>query len=126
VKHVAVLWLWGTIGLLLASGGCNRTPRGAPVPLRLLPADAHVAVTYVALGDSTVAGVGATRPERTYVHRLAARLRTVYPRVRLVNLGVSGTTAADVVASQLPAALQQAPTLVTLSIGPNDLLASHP
>ena len=123
LQRAAVLWV--TAGLLLASGGCHRAPRAAHVPLRLLPADPRAAVTHVALGDSTVAGVGATSPERTYVHHLFARLRTVYPRARLVNLGVSGATAADVVVGQLPAALQQAPTLVTLSIGPNDLLAQR-
>ena len=125
VKRAAVLWLWVTAGLLLASGGCDREPRGPHVPLRLLPSGPHAVVTYVALGDSTVAGVGATSPERTYVRRLYGRLRAVYPRARLVNVGVSGATAADVVAGQLAAAISQAPTLVTLAVGPNDLLTQR-
>ena len=56
---------------------------------------------YVALGDSTVYGVGANGPEQNYVSRLYERLRSVYPDARMTNLGVSGATAADVVDGQL-------------------------
>lgn len=87
----------------------------------LLPADRSAEVRYVALGDSTVQGIGATGPERHYVGRLHARLRTVYPRAELANLGVGGATAADVLAAQLPRAVGLQPHLVTLSIGPNDI-----
>jgi lysophospholipase L1-like esterase len=78
-------------------------------------------VLYVALGDSTVAGVGASDASRTYVGELHRRLRAVYPRARTVNLGVAGATSADVLARQLPETARLAPQLVTLSIGPNDL-----
>jgi lysophospholipase L1-like esterase len=101
---------------LYASAQCS-----APAHPHRLPPDPHAPVVYVALGDSTVYGVGATSPERTYVRRLYERLRAVYPQARLANLGVSGATAAGVVTGQLAAAVQQEPTLVTLSIGPNDI-----
>jgi lysophospholipase L1-like esterase len=87
----------------------------------LLPADRNTPVTYVALGDSTVEGVGASRPEATYVGRLFAELRAVYPFARLENLGKGGATSADVIARQLPRALAARPDLVTLSVGPNDI-----
>ncbi len=86
-----------------------------------LPQDRTRPVMYVALGDSTVYGVGADRPTGSYVSRLYERLRSVYPRARLVNLGVSGATAADVLDAQLPRAVALRPDLVTLSIGPNDI-----
>jgi len=86
-----------------------------------LPADPTAAVVYVALGDSTVEGEGASSPDRNYVSRLLDRLRTVYPLARLVNLGVGGATAADVLSRQLPQALELRPDLVTLSVGPNDI-----
>jgi len=88
---------------------------------RTLPADRSAVVRYVALGDSTVEGVGATRAEFNYVSRLHERLRAVYPAARVVNLGVGGATSADVLRRQLERAIELSPHLVTLSIGPNDI-----
>jgi lysophospholipase L1-like esterase len=97
----------------------NRQPERDQV--RMLPRDRDVAVLYVALGDSTVAGLGASSPQTNYVSRLYARLREVYPRAQVTNLGVSGATSADVVRDQLPRTVALQPHLVTLSIGPNDI-----
>jgi lysophospholipase L1-like esterase len=80
----------------------------------------------VALGDSTVEGIGASRPDGHYVARLHARLRAVYPRASTVNLGLGGATSADVVAGQLERAALLRPQLVTLSIGPNDITSRVP
>lgn len=88
--------------------------------VRQLP-PSSAAFLYVALGDSTVEGVGATSPDRNYVALLYERLRAVYPRARVVNLGTGGATAAGVLSRQLPRALQLQPALVTLSVGPNDI-----
>ena len=43
----------------------------------------------------------------------------------IVKRALSGATAADVVAGQLAAAISQAPTLVTLAVGPNDFLTQR-
>jgi acyl-CoA thioesterase I len=93
---------------------------------RGLPADRSAAVLYVALGDSTVEGVGATSPRRNYVGQLHERLRTVYPNARLANLGKGGATSADVLRRQLDRAIELRPNLVTLSIGPNDITTGVP
>jgi lysophospholipase L1-like esterase len=87
-----------------------------------LPRDRGAPVSYVALGDSTVYGMGASRPERSYVGLVGARLRAIYPRASTANLGVNGATAADVVTRQLAAAVARRPQLVTLSVGPNDII----
>jgi lysophospholipase L1-like esterase len=92
-----------------------------PEPTRGLPAERGAAVSYVALGDSTVEGVGASRPELNYVSRIHARLRERYPAARMRNLGVSGATSADVRARQLAPAVELRPNLITLSVGPNDI-----
>jgi lysophospholipase L1-like esterase len=81
---------------------------------------------YVALGDSTVEGVGASRPGAEYVARVHAKLRTVFPRAGLVNLGVGGATSLDVVNDQLERAMLLRPRLVTLSVGPNDITGRVP
>ena len=101
-----------------AGGGVDRA--------RMLPLDHGVPLLYVALGDSTVEGVGATGPSANYVSRLHARLHAVYPRASVVNLGAGGATSADVIAEQLERALRRRPHLVTLSIGPNDITGGVP
>jgi acyl-CoA thioesterase-1 len=92
----------------------------------MLPADHDAPVMYVALGDSTVEGIGASRSELNYVSRLYARLREVYRNTRVENLGVGGATSVDVLARQLDRAVALAPDLVTLSVGPNDITERVP
>jgi lysophospholipase L1-like esterase len=89
---------------------------------RMLPHDRSQPLTYVALGDSTVVGVGASDAQRNYVSRLADRLGSIYPHARMANLGVSGATSADVAAGQLSRAVELQPVLITLSVGPNDIM----
>jgi lysophospholipase L1-like esterase len=118
--------------LVAASAGCGpaagpgvkaptATPATSTRPVAALPANCQAELRYVALGDSTVYGVGATAPDRNYVSRIAGRLRADYPRTRLFNLGVSGATSAAVVREQLKHAIASRPDLVTLSVGPNDI-----
>ena len=107
--------------MLVAGGiflGTRPAERDRP---RRLPKDRGAAVTYVALGDSTVYGMGASSREKNYVSRLHVRLRSVYPQAQMTNLGVSGATSADVMRDQLQRAVALHPDLVTLSIGPNDI-----
>ena len=103
--------------------GCIAAPPDASAPggQRRLPAQRSARLSYVALGDSTVEGVGASASSRNYASRLHARLRAVYPNAELVNLGVGGATAVGVRHRQLPRALEIRPDLFTLSVGPNDI-----
>ena len=79
-------------------------------------------IVYVALGDSTAQGIGASRPERGHVGLLARRLRATTGRpVTVVNLSRSGARIHDVVVEQLPRLARLAPDLVTVSVGSNDL-----
>ncbi|HYE65116.1 MAG TPA: SGNH/GDSL hydrolase family protein [Pyrinomonadaceae bacterium] len=75
-------------------------------------------ITYVAIGDSTGAGVGAK--EGGYVARLFTRLKRERPDSSLVNLCVSGATTDDVLRGQVGPAVAANPTLVTIGIGIND------
>jgi lysophospholipase L1-like esterase len=116
-RAVAVL----ALAALISACGGGRAERA-----RTLPRDNGAPMLYVALGDSTVEGIGASRPSANYVSRLHTRLRAVYPRAGVVNLGVGGATSADVVDSQLERAVLLRPQLVTLSIGPNDVTGRVP
>ncbi len=76
-------------------------------------------VVYVALGDSTGAGVGAE--DGGYVARLFKRIELARSGSTLTNLCFSGATTDDVLSSQLDRGIASKPTMVTLGIGINDV-----
>ncbi len=77
-------------------------------------------IVYVALGDSTGAGVG-SRDGGGYVARLFKRLLERRPGSKLSNICVSGATTADLVRDQLDRGVALNPDLVTVGIGINDI-----
>jgi len=76
-------------------------------------------IVYVALGDSTGAGMGAR--EGGYVKRIFARIVERRPQSTLQNLSVSGATTEDLVRGQLAQGVAMNPDLVTVGIGINDI-----
>ncbi|MCU1673308.1 MAG: esterase [Frankiales bacterium] len=79
-------------------------------------------IVYVALGDSTAQGVGASRPERGYVGRLADDLRRrTRSSVLVVNLSSSGATVSDVLAEQVPRLRALDADVVTVAVRGNDV-----
>lgn len=83
------------------------------------------AVRYIALGDSTAQGIGASKPQNGYVGLIADRLAQKTGRpVHVTNLSVTGAKLQDVIDKQLPA-LQQMDlpkdTVMTLAIGSNNI-----
>lgn len=82
---------------------------------------------YVAIGDSAAQGIGATRPDRSYVGLIAEHAASVTGReVHAVNLSVSGATTALAVRDQLPRFRKLEADLVTVSIGANDIALWDP
>lgn len=79
---------------------------------------------WVALGDSTAQGIGASTPDRGYVGQLLGRLRERESRTwRVINLSVTGARLTDVVRDQLPHVDDAGePDLVTCAAGANDLI----
>ena len=81
-------------------------------------------LTYVAIGASDAVGVGANNPETEgWVPRFGAHLG---PNVRIVNLGVSGSTLAQALQEQLGPAVDAQPDVVTVWLAVNDLNAGVP
>lgn len=74
---------------------------------------------FVALGDSTSAGVGADE-DGGFPERLFRKLKAKGVNVGIRNLGVSGATSTDVLNHQVRKAVSLSPALVTLGIGTND------
>jgi acyl-CoA thioesterase I len=80
------------------------------------------AVRYVAVGASETVGVGADDPLRDAWTQVF--YRTALPRAStFVNLGVAGSTVADALTAQVPAAVELQPDLVTVWLNVNDLIA---
>lgn len=77
---------------------------------------------YVAMGDSTAEGTGASHPSRNYATIVYGSLKDRYKLTKYYNYAKSGAVLHDVVADQLPRTLQLQPSLVTISIGANDIL----
>ena len=99
------------------------SPTATPQPQPSVPLPAG-AVRYVALGASDAVGVGATDPRTgSWPSRVAARLPegSVY-----TNTGVSGSLAGQAAREQLPQALAARPTLVTVWLAVNDIIARLP
>jgi acyl-CoA thioesterase I len=109
-------WVWplllvGLVVLLGASGCSTRAQAARPT-------------TYVAMGASDAVGLGAKDPATEgWVPRFGARLG---PDVRVVNLGVSGSTLAQALDEQLGPALDAQPDIVTVWLAVNDLNARVP
>lgn len=82
------------------------------------------AIHYVAIGASDTVGVGSLDPVNgSWPSRLAALM----PGDRTYrNLGVSGSLAAQAERDQLPVAVREQPTIVTVWLAVNDLNAQIP
>jgi lysophospholipase L1-like esterase len=90
--------------------------------------------TYVAIGDSFTEGLhdpvkdgaegagGAESAYRGWADRVAEVLAQRQPGFRYANLAIRGKLLGQVVAEQLPRALELAPDLVSLAAGGNDIL----
>lgn len=79
-------------------------------------------ILYLAIGDSAAQGIGASRPDRSYVGLIAAHVRKTTGRsVRVINLSRSGARLREAIAEQLPRLPKFTPDLVTVSIGANDI-----
>ncbi len=82
-------------------------------------------VTYVAVGASETVGFGADRPA-TQAWPEVLRRQALPSGARFVNLGIPGATVATALEQELPKALELSPTLVTVWLNVNDLIARVP
>ena len=114
--------------LLLAS--CGQSSEPAPKPSTAAAAEVPVMGRerrILALGDSLFAGYG-VKPGESYPAKLEASLRARGINARITNAGVSGdTTAGGLERLEFTLNSQaQAPDLVIISLGGNDMLRGLP
>jgi len=78
-------------------------------------------LTYVALGDSLSAGVGADKYEESFPYLLGQYLAGNDYQITLKNHSLPGAKTADLLAELLPAAIKDNPDIITLLVGVNDV-----
>ncbi len=82
--------------------------------------------SYVAIGDSFTEGLHDPGPDGGYLgwaDRVAGTLAQHQPGFRYANLAIRGKLLGQVIAEQLPRAVEMAPDLVSLAAGGNDILS---
>jgi acyl-CoA thioesterase-1 len=85
-------------------------------------------VTIVAIGSSSTAGAGASSPAATYPSRLAVELKELFPGhpITVINRGVNGEEARDMLARFDESVLSAKPDLVLWQVGTNAVLRDTP
>jgi lysophospholipase L1-like esterase len=85
-------------------------------------------VTIVAIGSSSTAGAGASTPEASYPSRLAAELKARFPGrpITVINRGVNGEEARDMLARFPQDVIAEKPDLVLWQVGTNAVLRDDP
>ncbi|GAC1412484.1 MAG: hypothetical protein NVSMB66_1550 [Candidatus Doudnabacteria bacterium] len=77
-------------------------------------------INYVAAGDSTAVGIGASSTETSYTYQIFENLAKTN-HVAYTNVAISGAETQDVIDKQLTKIINLNPQIVTISIGANDL-----
>jgi acyl-CoA thioesterase-1 len=85
-------------------------------------------VTIVALGSSSTAGAGASGPAASYPNRLEAELKARFPglAITVLNRGVNGDVAADMLARFDESVAAAHPDVVLWQVGTNAVLRDDP
>lgn len=93
---------------------------------RLLAAGQPIKI--VAIGSSSTAGAGASSPAASYPSRLAVELKAKFPGhdITVINRGVNGEEAAEMVARFQAGVIAEKPDLVLWQVGTNAVLRDHP
>jgi acyl-CoA thioesterase I len=121
-RAAAIASLLLVLVLLLAA--CSSGATVGTVPHATPTATIHPPVVYVAIGASDAVGVGADDPNtQGYIPVLISRLPK-YSQV--LNLGVSGYTLHQALQGEVPQALADHPTLVTIWLVGNDFRGCVP
>jgi lysophospholipase L1-like esterase len=81
-------------------------------------------VTIVAIGSSSTAGAGASSPDHSYPSQLAVELQQLFPGrlITVLNRGVNGEEASDMLARLDRTVLAEKPDLVLWQVGSNAVL----
>src|SRR4029453_12240011 len=100
------------------------------IPLERVAAriSAHQPLTIVAIGSSSTFGLGATSPAMSYPNQPAVELRALLPStsITVINRGVNGETAEQMLARFDRDVFAAHPDLVLWQVGSNEGLPGRP
>jgi lysophospholipase L1-like esterase len=99
-----------------------------PLPRVALRLAGGLPIKVVAIGSSSTAGAGASTPANSYPSRLEAELNRHFPGhdLSVINRGVNGEEAPDMVARFDAGVIAENPHLVIWQVGTNSLLRDRP
>lgn len=99
-----------------------------PLPRVSLKLASGQPLTIVAIGSSSTAGAGASKPELNYPNRLQAELAARFPRqkITVINRGTNGEEIGDMLRRFDSAVIAERPDLVLWQLGTNSVLRDHP
>jgi acyl-CoA thioesterase-1 len=122
-------------GILGVSAAVAETGPSCSAPNSLMRLDRAISHTakrisegrslrIVALGSSSTEGVGASSPANSYPSRLEAELREQYPdmQIEVINRGVGGEDAREMLARLDKSVLAERPDLVLWQVGTNAIV----
>lgn len=89
--------------------------------VRMSKKDPTKEFVFVALGDSTVEGAGASHHKRSFTGIIYSMINERFPKTRYHNFGKFGSSTKDVINEQIDKAIALKPDLVTISVGVNDM-----
>jgi len=124
--------IWFHAAAAAAQDGCTAPAEVAGLenpPERLRDRIARkLPLKIVAIGSSSTAGSGASSSDKTYPARLEAELKERLPGlpITVLNKGIGGEEASQMVARFDADVLEEAPDLVLWQVGSNSVLRDHP
>jgi acyl-CoA thioesterase I len=127
-----VLWAPTSGSAETQSYACRENPKlarlSAPLAHMRRLIGAGRPITIVALGSSSTAGAGASGPQASYPARLEAELRNRFPgaAITVINRGVNGEEAADMLSRFDRFAPEDKPDVVLWQVGTNAVLRDNP
>lgn len=116
----------------IASAACtvpkDLTRLSLPLPKFAAAVQESAPLKIIALGSSSTAGAGASNPAKAYPARLQAELSKMWPteKVEVVNAGVNGQLATDMVSRLDKDVLSKKPQLIIWQTGVNDAIRGVP
>jgi acyl-CoA thioesterase I len=142
-RHVSMALTWAVIALvgqpLMSVAEAQQQPVACAVPTEITRLDhtlprtsrrlaAAEPLTIVTIGSSSTAGAFASSPAASYPSRLEVELRQRFPNraIRVVNQGVNGEDAREMVARFQQSVIAEKPDLVLWQVGTNALLLDRP
>jgi lysophospholipase L1-like esterase len=142
-RHLVTALTWGVIALLghppASAAETRQQPVACAVPTEITRLDqtlpqtsrrlaAAEPLTIVTIGSSSTAGAFASSPAASYPNRLEVELRQRFPdrAIRVVNQGVNGEDAREMVARFQQSVIAEKPDLVLWQVGTNALLLDRP